>query len=231
MGDGVGIDRGEAHRELNVVLLVALGILLLRRIGPVGALLARVPVVGPALPFFVLSLGVVAWSWTRRGSLADLGLALPGSLAATAGWGVAATGARFLATWSVVGAATLLGAAPETGVTDPLRDDSSLLFTLLPAMWLVGALGEEILHRGFIMTRLAVMFGEDRAAWTRAWLLQALIFGIGHLGQGIVGATARGASAAAASSRSAPWSSRGSRGRSSSSSSVSTASSSAGSAR
>ncbi len=50
-----------------------------------------------------------------------------------------------------------------------------------------GGFGEEILHRGFIMTRMAQLLGESRPAWIAAAVLQAIPFALGHAYQGPVG--------------------------------------------
>jgi membrane protease YdiL (CAAX protease family) len=50
-----------------------------------------------------------------------------------------------------------------------------------------GGLGEEILHRGVTLTRMAQLLGEGRIAWIAAVVLQAVPFALGHAYQGPVG--------------------------------------------
>ena len=62
-----------------------------------------------------------------------------------------------------------------------------LLLTILPLVWLIAAFSEEFFFRGFLLTRLAELFGETRWAWVAAVLLQAVAFGAIHAYQGPVG--------------------------------------------
>jgi hypothetical protein len=55
--------------------------------------------------------------------------------------------------------------------------------------WIFGGLGEEMMYRGFVMTRIAQLLGESRGAWIAALFLQAIPFALGHAYQGPVGMT------------------------------------------
>lgn len=71
-----------------------------------------------------------------------------------------------------------------------LKGNDALLALSIPAGWAFGGFGEEFLFRGFIMTRIAQLLGESRAAWIIALFLQAIPFAIGHAYQGPVGMVA-----------------------------------------
>lgn len=58
---------------------------------------------------------------------------------------------------------------------------------LISVVWVGAALGEELFMRGFILNRLADMFGRNTAGWRLAILLQAVVFGAMHYPQGSVG--------------------------------------------
>jgi membrane protease YdiL (CAAX protease family) len=58
---------------------------------------------------------------------------------------------------------------------------------LVVVVWIGAALGEELLMRGFVLNRLADMFGRDKAGWTLAMLVHAVIFGSLHAYQGLPG--------------------------------------------
>ena len=60
-----------------------------------------------------------------------------------------------------------------------------LLFTILS--WVLAAFGEEICFRGFLMNRLANLFGGSNAAWIVGLILSSVLFGWGHTEQGITG--------------------------------------------
>lgn len=60
-----------------------------------------------------------------------------------------------------------------------------LLFTILS--WILGAFGEEICFRGYLMNRLAKVFGNSNSAWIWSLILSSAFFGWGHTEQGITG--------------------------------------------
>ena len=49
------------------------------------------------------------------------------------------------------------------------------------------AVGEEVVYRGFIQTRIAQMFGGSAAAWAIAIVAQAAIFIVTHAYQDVTG--------------------------------------------
>ena len=57
------------------------------------------------------------------------------------------------------------------------------------AMWcgLAHGLGEELLMRGFVLNRLADVFGRSRMGWSVAVLIHAMFFGLLHVYQGVPG--------------------------------------------
>lgn len=69
----------------------------------------------------------------------------------------------------------------------PLAGNISAYFVLLIAAWIGAAFGEEVVYRGFIMTRLAQIFSFSSFGWILAILLQASLFGFAHSYQGMVG--------------------------------------------
>lgn len=63
---------------------------------------------------------------------------------------------------------------------------------LVAVVWFGAALGEELLMRGFVLNRLADLFGQGRLAWVLAILVQAIIFGLLHIYQGVPGMVGTG---------------------------------------
>ncbi len=61
-----------------------------------------------------------------------------------------------------------------------------LLLPILPLVWLLAAFGEEFFFRGFVLTRLAELFGTTRWAWGLALVIQAVVFVCMHAYQGPV---------------------------------------------
>ncbi len=71
-----------------------------------------------------------------------------------------------------------------------VKGNLGLLLYLIPCGWVFGGFGEEMLYRGFVMTRIAQLLGESRGAWIAAVFLQAIPFALGHSYQGPVGVVA-----------------------------------------
>ena len=63
---------------------------------------------------------------------------------------------------------------------------------LIGVVWVGAALGEELLMRGFVLNRLADLFGQGRPAWISATIVHAVIFGLLHIYQGVPGMVGTG---------------------------------------
>jgi uncharacterized protein len=61
----------------------------------------------------------------------------------------------------------------------------TLFFVVL--LWVLGALGEEIVYRGYLMNRVAGLFDNSRAAWIVSLVVVSIVFGCAHLDQGATG--------------------------------------------
>jgi uncharacterized protein len=61
----------------------------------------------------------------------------------------------------------------------------TLFFLLL--VWTLGALGEELVYRGYLMNRFAGLFRNTRAAWVASLIVISIVFGCAHLDQGATG--------------------------------------------
>ena len=79
------------------------------------------------------------------------------------------------------------GTEPDYSELKEIRGNLILLFIFLGLSWTLAAFGEEICFRGFLMKRLAQVFGESRVAWLAALLLSSVLFGWGHTEQGVSG--------------------------------------------
>jgi len=62
---------------------------------------------------------------------------------------------------------------------------SYLIFILF--MWIVAGFGEEFLFRGYIVKRLAIIFGDTNKSWIISVTITAIIFGLAHIYQGTSG--------------------------------------------
>lgn len=85
------------------------------------------------------------------------------------------------------GISALFGVEPDYSEFKAVQGNLKLLLVFLCFSWIVAAFGEEICFRGFLMKRLAQVFGESRTAWIASLLLSSTLFGWGHTEQGISG--------------------------------------------
>jgi membrane protease YdiL (CAAX protease family) len=82
---------------------------------------------------------------------------------------------------------SFFGVEPDYSDFKEIRGNVTLLFIFLGLSWTLAAFGEEICFRGFLMKRLAQVFGENRVGWIAALLLSSILFGWGHTEQGVSG--------------------------------------------
>ncbi|MFL5548776.1 MAG: CPBP family intramembrane glutamic endopeptidase [Gemmatimonadales bacterium] len=68
-----------------------------------------------------------------------------------------------------------------------VRGNESMLVFWLLLSWLLGAFGEELAYRGYIMNRIADLVPQRAAAQWIAILGSAVLFGTSHISQGLSG--------------------------------------------
>ncbi|MBI4914490.1 MAG: CPBP family intramembrane metalloprotease [Acidobacteria bacterium] len=79
------------------------------------------------------------------------------------------------------------GVEPDYSDLKVVQGNLMMLFVFLVLNWTIAAFGEEICFRGFLMKRLAQVFGEGRWAWGASLFLSSVLFGLGHTEQGVSG--------------------------------------------
>lgn len=79
------------------------------------------------------------------------------------------------------------GVEPDYSELEEIRGNLALLLVFLALSWTLAAFGEEVTFRGFLMKRVAELFGGSRAAWVASLLLSSMLFGWGHTEQGVSG--------------------------------------------
>jgi len=146
------------------------------------------PVVETAWLNFLLVVVLVGWLLARGSSLEVMGLKPKPRIGLLLRWVVLIMVIDGLA----IGVATpilesIFGETPRMSRFAEVPGNLPLLLTILPLVWLIAAFGEEFFFRGFLLTRLAQLFGEARWAWMLAVALQAIAFGAMHAYQGPVG--------------------------------------------
>ena len=97
----------------------------------------------------------------------DVGFARPRSWAIAIGVGVFAgicmEAIELWITQPVI--ARLTGKMPDFSDFADIAGNWKMLLFWLALIWLLGALGEEIVYRGYLMNRVAGLFRNTRAAW------------------------------------------------------------------
>lgn len=125
----------------------------------------------------------------RKQSIATLGLAMPKSFSELMIPSLRLMG-LFGVVWLLLGliVTTVIG-QPETSsaITEQPQSLWGFLLDITLITWVLIAFGEEVVFRGFILQRLINLLGRSTLARHLAIGLQAMIFGLGHLSQGISG--------------------------------------------
>jgi membrane protease YdiL (CAAX protease family) len=138
----------------------------------------------------VLLLGLALASLLLRGfRLRDVGLARPASWTRAIGIGLAAGVAMsaldlFVTQPVLVG---FTGQEPNLADMAGVRGNAGAFAATVVIIWLLGAFGEELVYRGYMMTRFARMMSGERGAWIVSLVVVSLLFGFGHNEQGITG--------------------------------------------
>lgn len=133
----------------------------------------------------------VAWGslWLRGVTWRSLGFAAPPSWPRALGVGLAAGVAmwalEFFVTQELL--VRLTGEYPDLHEFDALVGNLPLLLVLLAANFVLAALGEELVWRGYALPRVAGLMGGSRGAWLGSLALVNLGFGLAHLYQGPTG--------------------------------------------
>jgi len=169
-----------------VIAVMALPVLLLGLLGETAPPWLSGLVMLLTLP----AAGLVAWVWMRAEGTGRRGLGLgpPEGWGRTVALGVGAgLGVLLLASFVVTPLVeAMFGPWLDPAMFDPARGDlQALLVNVLLVSWLHAALFEEVIFRGFLLQRFERGFGGGPLALAAALVLQALLFGLAHAGQGM----------------------------------------------
>jgi membrane protease YdiL (CAAX protease family) len=147
-----------------------------------------------------LTIGLLPVVWVlmrlAREPWSAIGFSLPANLSWSIAIGIAAGVAMellavFVTTPSI---SALFGTAPDYSDLGFIRGNLKYLLIFLALNWTLAAFGEEICFRGFLMQRLARLFGDGRVAWIAGLLLSSALFGWVHSEQDAAGAMQEGLS-------------------------------------
>ncbi|HEY7409938.1 MAG TPA: CPBP family glutamic-type intramembrane protease [Vicinamibacteria bacterium] len=138
-------------------------------------------------PFLLL----VGWGSLRlrRLSWRDVGLRAPASWPRTLLIGVVAgVVIQRLELWVMVPLLQrLTGELPDVSVLQPLVGNLKVLAVVLLLNWTLAAVGEEMVNRGYLMNRVAGLFGGGGLGWAVSLIAVNAVFGLGHAYQGLSG--------------------------------------------
>ncbi|NRB61400.1 MAG: CPBP family intramembrane metalloprotease [Winogradskyella sp.] len=96
----------------------------------------------------------------------------------------------FIADYIIIGPIlySIFGETDLSSFNDIKGSFPSYLILML-MMWVFAAFGEEFLNRGFYMKWLAKFLGDTKKSWLFASIITSIYFALGHIYQGISGAT------------------------------------------
>jgi membrane protease YdiL (CAAX protease family) len=83
--------------------------------------------------------------------------------------------------------ARLTGTTPDLADFAALRGNLPLALLFLVLVWVLAALGEELVYRGYLLNRLADLGGAALPAWMFAAVASSAVFGFSHMDQGLAG--------------------------------------------
>jgi len=80
-----------------------------------------------------------------------------------------------------------LGKMPDLSDFADMVGNLKVFLFFVVLLWVLGALGEEIDYRAYLMNRVAGVFRDTKAAWVVSLIVVSVVFGCGHLDQGATG--------------------------------------------
>jgi membrane protease YdiL (CAAX protease family) len=183
-----GLD-GELEEEMQPQLLNLLALLTIILL-LVYSGLKRAPGIG-----IFLSLAIIAYVvWSHPDGLAWLGLQPQGSWPGTVGLALLC-GAAIAAFSTIIlepGIERLTGRVHEVSIVEGVRGSWLALIRWLLVVWILVAMLEELIFRGYLISALSDLFGTSLAALILNLLLSSAIFGLAHAYQGPSGIISTG---------------------------------------
>jgi membrane protease YdiL (CAAX protease family) len=81
----------------------------------------------------------------------------------------------------------LLGRQPDLEMFRMLTGNLKMTALFIALSWTLAAFGEEMVWRGYLMSRVADVFGRGRGAWAASLVIVSAAFGLAHGYQGLTG--------------------------------------------
>ena len=147
-----------------------------------------------ALRFFSASiffLFVISWLslWLRKIGWRQLGFRRPASWPHTIFIGtVVGVAYQAISIWLVMPLLYHITNEPlNLSQFRSLHNNGSLLILWLGVSWTIGAFGEELVYRGYLLNRVADLFDHRPDSGSIGLIVSSALFGLGHAYQGITG--------------------------------------------
>lgn len=83
--------------------------------------------------------------------------------------------------------AKLLGRQPDLDLFRMATGNLKMTALFIALSWTLAAFGEEMVWRGYLMNRVADVFGRGQGAWAASLLIVSITFGLAHGYQGLTG--------------------------------------------
>jgi membrane protease YdiL (CAAX protease family) len=138
-------------------------------------------------PFLFL----LAWISLRLRGLhwKDVGFARPKSWAAAIGigilGGICIEGIELFLTQPLL--VRIIGKMPDLSDFTAVHGNLKLTLIYLLLTWTLAAFGEEMVYRGYLMSRVAGLFRGTRVGWIASLVSISIVFGCAHIDQGSTG--------------------------------------------
>jgi len=127
--------------------------------------------------------------WLRRSGWQQVGMGKPDSWAKTIFLGVGI--AVFDTVFGLIITLPLLhkftGEVMDLQQFDTVRGNTWELLFWLILSWTYAAIAEEMVYRGYLLNRLADLFGRNKPGWILSIVFASLVFGLMHGSMGITG--------------------------------------------
>ena len=81
----------------------------------------------------------------------------------------------------------LLGREPDLDLFRMLTGNIKMTMLFIALSWTLAAFGEELFWRGYLMNRVADLFGRTQVAWVVSLVIVNIVFGLAHGYQGLTG--------------------------------------------
>lgn len=135
------------------------------------------------MPRTIIPLLLLGWLslWLRRLGWRDVGFRRPQSWLLTAFAGIVIGALVVFFSKAILPILLrLMGETYDPSGLSYLRGNLPVFLVLLAFTWPLAAVGEEIVYRGYVLNRLADLFGRSKMGWGISIMLSALMFSLAH---------------------------------------------------